>query len=164
MVLQPKTILKSSKWIRTSQKLNFVLVLGKLLLKSYFFRAVHHGPRTQHRSNQTEYRIGRIEIRKNFSYGPKIATMARILTIFGRNRSSRCNLSFQKLSNERKIIESIGSIDWIGRSIDRIDRWPPCFERKRQAQLYALKLSEFAKRLQCRHKNKERSQILTDQN
>ena len=26
---------------------------------------------------------------------------------------------------ERKIIESIESIDWIGRSIDRIDRWPP---------------------------------------
>ena len=27
-------------------------------------RAVHHGPRTQHRSNRTEYRIDRIEIRK----------------------------------------------------------------------------------------------------
>ena len=51
--------------------------------------------------------------------------MARILTIFGRNRSSRRNLSFKK-SNEWKVIEWIESIDWIGRSIDRIDRWPPC--------------------------------------
>ena len=49
----------------------------------------------------------------------KIARMARILTIFGRNRSSRRNLSFQKFSNERKIIKSIESIDSIGRSIDR---------------------------------------------
>ena len=62
---------------------------------------------------------------QKFSNGRKIARMARILTIFGRNRSSRRNLSFQKFSNERKIIESIESIDWIGRSIDRIDRWPP---------------------------------------
>ena len=44
--------------------------------------------------------------------------MARILMILGRNRSSRRNLSFQKFSNERKIIESI---DWIGRSIVSID-------------------------------------------
>ena len=29
-------------------------------------RAVHHGPRLQYRSNQTEYRIDRIEIRKIF--------------------------------------------------------------------------------------------------
>ena len=56
---------------------------------------------------------------------PKNERMARILTIFGRNPSSRRNLSFQKVSNKRKIIESIESIDWIGRSIDRIDRWPP---------------------------------------
>ena len=27
-------------------------------------RAVHHGPQTQYRSNRTEYRIDRIEIRK----------------------------------------------------------------------------------------------------
>ena len=32
---------------------------------------------------------------------------------------------FKKHSNERKIIESIESIDWISRSIDRIDGWPP---------------------------------------
>ena len=64
---------------------------------------------------------------QKFSNGRKIARMARILTIFGRNRSSRRNLSFQKFSNERKIIESIESIDWIGRSIDRIDRWPPWY-------------------------------------
>ena len=32
----------------------------------------------------------------------------------------------KKNSKERKIIESIESIDSIGRSIDRIDRWPPC--------------------------------------
>ena len=56
---------------------------------------------------------------QKFSNDRKIARMARILTIFGRNRSSRRNLSFQKFSNERKIIESIESIDWIGRSIDR---------------------------------------------
>ena len=62
---------------------------------------------------------------QKFSNGRKIARMARILTIFGRNRSSRRNLSFQKFSNERKIIESIESTDWISRSIDRIDRWPP---------------------------------------
>ena len=43
--------------------------------------------------------------------------MARILTIFGRNRSSRSNLSFQKFSNERKIIESIESNNSIGRSM-----------------------------------------------
>ena len=56
---------------------------------------------------------------QKFSNGRKIARMARILTIFGRNRSSRRNLSFQKFSNERKIIELIESIDSIGRSIDR---------------------------------------------
>ena len=53
------------------------------------------------------------------SNGRKIARMARILTIFGRNRSSRHNPSFQKFSNERKIIESIESIE---RSRDRSDR------------------------------------------
>ena len=37
--------------------------------------------------------------------------------IFGRNRLSRRNLSFQKFSNERKIIESIEPIDSIERSI-----------------------------------------------
>ena len=53
---------------------------------------------------------------QKFSKRRKIARMARILTIFGRNRSSRRNLSFQKFSNEQKIIEWI---DWIGRSIDQ---------------------------------------------
>ena len=45
-----------------------------------------------------------------FSNGQKIARMARILTIFGRNRPSRRNLSFQIFSNERKIMYRI---DWI---------------------------------------------------
>ena len=56
------------------------------------------------------------------SNGRKIARVAWILTIFGRNRSSRRNLSFQKFSKERKIIESIESIDSIGRSTDRSNR------------------------------------------
>ena len=61
---------------------------------------------------------------QKFSNGRKIARMARILTIFGRNRSSRRNLSFQKFSNERKIIESIDSIGRsIGRSTVRIDQF-----------------------------------------
>ena len=54
--------------------------------------------------------------------GRKFARMARIVTIFGQNRSSRRNLSFQNFSNERKIIESIESIDWINGSTDRSDR------------------------------------------
>ena len=51
------------------------------------------------------------------------------MTIFGRNRLSRRNLSIQKFSNEGKIIELIESIDWIDRSIDRVDRRPPCYSK-----------------------------------
>ena len=53
------------------------------------------------------------------SNGRKIARMARILMIFGRFESHRRQLQFPKISNERKIIESIESIDSIERSRDR---------------------------------------------
>ena len=56
------------------------------------------------------------------SNGRKIARMARILTIFGPFESHRRQLQFPKISNERKIIESIESIDSIERSRDRSDR------------------------------------------
>ena len=56
------------------------------------------------------------------SNGQKIARMAQILTIFGRNSSSQRNLSFQNFSNDQKIIKSIESIDPIGRSTDRLYR------------------------------------------
>merc|ERR1712139_570192 len=52
----------------------------------------------------------------------KIARMARILTIFGRNRFVLARSIFSKFSKKRKIIESIESIDSIGRSTDRLDR------------------------------------------
>ena len=48
--------------------------------------------------------------------------MARILTIFGPFEPHRRQLQFPKISNERKIIESIESIDSIERSRDRSDR------------------------------------------
>ena len=42
----------------------------------------------------------------------KVAVMIRILTIFGRNRSSRRNLSFQKFSNEQKLSNQLNrSVD-----------------------------------------------------
>ena len=37
----------------------------------FLYRAIHHGPQTQYRSNRTEYRIDRIEIRKNFQTAEK---------------------------------------------------------------------------------------------
>ena len=48
--------------------------------------------------------------------------MARILMIFGPFEPHRRQLQFPKISNERKIIESIESIDSIERSRDRSDR------------------------------------------
>ena len=85
-----------------------------------FSRAVHHGPWPSDaisiESNGISNRSNRNS--QKFSNGRKIARMARILMIFGWNRSSRRNLSFHKFSNEWQIIESIESVDWIGRSID----------------------------------------------
>ena len=60
----------------------------------------------------------RLENRKS-SNDQKIARMARILTIFGPFEPHRRQLQFPKISNERKIIESIESIDSIERSRDR---------------------------------------------
>ena len=51
-----------------------------------------------------------------------LARMARILMIFGPFESHRRQRKFEKISNERKIIESIESIDSIERSRDRSDR------------------------------------------
>ena len=48
--------------------------------------------------------------------------MARILMIFGSFESRRRQRKFEKILNERKIIESIESIDSIERSRDRSDR------------------------------------------
>ena len=56
-------------------------------------------------------------VRPNF-----FARMARILMIFGPFESHRRQRKFEKISNERKIIESIESIDSIERSRDRSDR------------------------------------------
>ena len=85
-------------------------------------------------------RYGRQIFRQKSSNDQKIARMARILTIFGPFEPHRRQLQFPKISNERKIIESIESIDSIERSrdrsvpseaavinrpIDRIDRRPP---------------------------------------
>ena len=53
------------------------------------------------------------------SNGRKIARMARILMIFGPFEPHQRQLQFPKISNERKIIESIESIDSIERSRDR---------------------------------------------
>ena len=53
-------------------------------------------------------------VRPNF-----FARMARILMIFGPFESHRRQRKFEKISNERKIIESIESIDSIERSRDR---------------------------------------------
>ena len=59
---------------------------------------------------------------QKYSNGQKIARMARILMIVWWNRSSQRTLSFQKLSNRRKITEPTEPIDPIGRSADRSDR------------------------------------------
>ena len=70
-------------------------------------------------------RYGRRIFRQKFSNDQKIARMVRILTIFGPFEPHRCQLQFPKISNERKIIESIESIesiDSIERSRDRSDR------------------------------------------
>ena len=56
---------------------------------------------------------------QKFSNDRKIARMARILTIFGPFEPQWRQLQFPKISNERKIIESIESIDSIERSRDR---------------------------------------------
>ena len=56
-------------------------------------------------------------VRPNF-----FARIARILMIFGPFEPRRRQLQFPKISNERKIIESIESIDSIERSRDRSDR------------------------------------------
>ena len=69
---------------------------------------------------------------QKFSNGRKIARMARILTIFGRNRSSRRNLSFQKFSNERKIIESIESIVWSDHQNQRHHLQDTTYEKKNE--------------------------------
>ena len=55
---------------------------------------------------------------QKFANGRKIVRMARILTIFGRNRSSRGNLSFQKIFEQTKNYR-IDRIDRLDRSIDR---------------------------------------------
>ena len=56
-------------------------------------------------------------VRPNF-----FARMTRILMIFGPFEPRRRQRKFEKISNERKIIESIESIDSIERSRDRSDR------------------------------------------
>ena len=92
-------------------------------------RAVHHGPWLQYRSNRMEYRIDQMENHKslNIFKRPKNREDGSDFDDFWTESivSTQSILNFQKCSNERKIIESIESIDWIGRSIDRIDRWPP---------------------------------------
>ena len=67
-------------------------------------------------------RYGRRIFQQKSSNDQKIARMARILTIFGPFEPHRRQLQFPKISNERKIIESIESIDSIERSRDRSDR------------------------------------------
>ena len=47
------------------------VVRSRLCCSIAVARAVHHGPRLQYRSNRTEYRIDRIEIRKNFQTAEK---------------------------------------------------------------------------------------------
>merc|ERR1711995_83913 len=65
------------------------------------------------------WRYRRRIFRQKSSNDQKIARMARILTIFGLFEPHRRQLQFSKISNERKIIESIESIDSIERSRDR---------------------------------------------
>ena len=90
--------------------------IGKLL----YFNPNQGGPRRP--SDATSIESNRISNRsnrnlQNNSNGRKIARMARIWAIFGRLWSSRRNLSFQKDSNDWRIIESMESIDSIDRSM-----------------------------------------------
>merc|ERR1711995_110911 len=62
------------------------------------------------------WRYGQRIFRQKSSNDQKIARMARILTILGPFEPHRRQLQFPKISNERKIIESI---DLIERSRDR---------------------------------------------
>ena len=87
-------------------------------------RAVHHDPRTPYRSNRTQYRTDRTENHKNLQTAEKSRGwlgFERFLD--GIDRLGAIYLLKNFRTNEKLSNPSIRSV---GRSIDRIDRRPPC--------------------------------------
>ena len=85
---------------------HYELMMKTLQYCQMIIRAVHHGPRTQCRSNRTEYRIDRIEIRKKIQTTEKSRGWLGFRRFLdGIDRLDAIYL-FKNFSNERKIIKS----------------------------------------------------------
>ena len=122
---------------------HFSNLLRLRIVKTTISRAVHHGPRRQYRSNRTEYRVDRIEICKNFQTVEKARSWLGFWWFLdGIDRLDAIYLFKTFRTNEKWLNRSIGSVD---RSIDRIDRWPPCSVRLRIVK--SIQLTTSLKRL-----------------